>query len=141
MKAIEESMVSVIVFSKNYANSSWCLEELVKIIECQDIMGQRVLPVFYDVDPSDVRGQKGSFQTAFQQHEVKFEDDLEKVKRWREALKTAANLSGWDVTASGLVLLLYQFTLRLSTMYQNLFIDFSFSLQHAGLKLNVLSKS
>ncbi|XP_076958728.1 TMV resistance protein N-like [Bidens hawaiensis] len=101
MKAIEESMVSVIVFSKNYANSSWCLEELVKIIECQDIMGQRVLPVFYDVDPSDVRGQKGSFQRAFQQHEVKFEDDLEKVKRWREALKTAANLSGWDVTASG----------------------------------------
>ncbi|XP_076881172.1 TMV resistance protein N-like [Bidens hawaiensis] len=103
LKAIEESMVSVVVFSKNYANSCWCLDELVKIIECQDSMGQRVLPVFYDVEPRDVRGQKRSFQTAFLEHEVNFVDDVEKVNRWRDALKTAANLSGWDVsrTANG----------------------------------------
>ncbi|KAM7466165.1 hypothetical protein LguiB_013727 [Lonicera macranthoides] len=52
-KAIEESRISIIVFSKNYASSSWCLDELVKVLECKNTRGQLVLPVFYDVDPSD----------------------------------------------------------------------------------------
>ncbi|KAK1409580.1 hypothetical protein QVD17_36107 [Tagetes erecta] len=103
VKAIQESMVAVIIFSKNYANSTWCLDELKKIIECRNLIGQRVLPVFYDVDPSDVRRQQGSFLKAFLHHEVNFIDEMEKVKRWREALVTASSLSGWDVprTASG----------------------------------------
>ena len=54
LRAIEESNVSVIVFSKNYASSPWCLDELVKIIQCMRTDGQKVLPVFYEVDPSDV---------------------------------------------------------------------------------------
>nr|XP_023911594.1 protein SUPPRESSOR OF npr1-1, CONSTITUTIVE 1-like [Quercus suber] len=33
IKAIGSSMISIIVFSENYASSTWCLDELVKIIK------------------------------------------------------------------------------------------------------------
>ena len=56
LKAIESSSISIIVFSKNFPYSTWCLDELIKIIECKK-RGQIVLPIFYKVDPSDVRKQ------------------------------------------------------------------------------------
>jgi hypothetical protein len=103
LSAIQGSRISVIVFSRNYAASRWCLEELVKIIECRRTVRQLVLPIFYDVEPSDVRNQTGSFAQAFLEHEERYLLDIDKVLRWRRALIEAANLSGWDLrnTADG----------------------------------------
>ncbi|KAJ9542430.1 hypothetical protein OSB04_028936 [Centaurea solstitialis] len=98
LKAIEESRCAVVVFSEHYADSCWCLDELGKIMECQDRIGQKVLPVFYHVDPSDVRGQKRDFATAFQQHEEKFKEEMDRVNKWRKALAAAASLSGWHIS-------------------------------------------
>ena len=86
LEAIESSRISIIVFSKNYASSTWCLDELLKILECKN-KGQVVLPVFYKMDPSDVRNQNGKFGEAFTKHEEKFKDNKRKVQRWRTALK------------------------------------------------------
>ncbi|KAH0747264.1 hypothetical protein KY285_008921 [Solanum tuberosum] len=100
VKAIEESQVAVIVFSKNYAMSRWCLNELVKIMECKVENGQIVIPVFCDVDPSHVRYQSESFKEAFARHESRYKDDVEgmqKVQGWRTALAAAANLKGYDI--------------------------------------------
>ncbi|KDP45570.1 hypothetical protein JCGZ_17177 [Jatropha curcas] len=96
LKAIEESKMSVIIFSKNYASSRWCLDELVKIMECMDSMERMVLPVFYHVDPSDVRNQIGKFGEEFLKVKEKFKENVEKIETWISALRQAANLSGWD---------------------------------------------
>ena len=93
VKIIESSRISIIVFSENYASSTWCLDELAKIIECKK-NDQLVRPVFYNVDPSEVRNQKGKFGEALSKHEEKLKDN-KKVQRWREALHEAANISGW----------------------------------------------
>ncbi|KAK7257342.1 hypothetical protein RIF29_31247 [Crotalaria pallida] len=97
IQAIEGSHVYIVVFSKNYASSTWCLRELAKIVECHNVSKKRVLPVFYDVDPYEVRKQSGDFGKAFAGYEERFKDDSEMIKTWREALIQVANLSGWDI--------------------------------------------
>ncbi|KAL3739663.1 hypothetical protein ACJRO7_020994 [Eucalyptus globulus] len=95
MKAIEESFVAIIVFSKDYASSRWCLEELMKIMECKEQKHLTVLPVFYKVDPREVRQGSKSYGKALAKHESKFGKDSEKVERWKKALFDAGSLSGW----------------------------------------------
>ncbi|KAJ7975385.1 Resistance protein [Quillaja saponaria] len=94
LKAIEESRVSIVVFSENYADSGWCLDELVTIIECMKSKGQWVHPVFYNVDPSDIRHQRNAVGDALAEHEKKPNIDMERVKKWRSAMQELANLSG-----------------------------------------------
>ncbi|XP_048320483.2 disease resistance-like protein DSC1 [Ziziphus jujuba] len=95
-KAIEESKISVIIFSENYVSSTWCLNELVHILECKKTRGQVVMPIFYGIDPSVVRKQNGSYGVAFAQLENRFMDRMEKVNQWRAALTEASNLCGLD---------------------------------------------
>ncbi|KAG2688792.1 hypothetical protein I3760_09G111100 [Carya illinoinensis] len=75
LEAIQQSKISIIIFYKNYATSTWCLDELVKILEY-------------------VRKQFGE---VMDMHEKKFKDNMQRVLKWKVALKEAANLSGWHL--------------------------------------------
>ena len=97
LKAIEESLFAIVVLSKNYATSTCCLDELVNIMECKKEMGQIVWPIFYNVDPSEVRKQTGTYAQAFDEHEKHFKDNIDKVHTWRATLTEVANLFGFHL--------------------------------------------
>ncbi|XP_037494417.1 disease resistance protein RUN1 [Jatropha curcas] len=102
LKAIQESRFCVVVLSEKYGSSSFCLDELMKITERipdsetdeqKYTMRDTVLPIFYNVDPSDVRKQTGKFGIKFAKSISKYP---EKVEGWTLALLKAGNKSGWD---------------------------------------------
>ncbi|XP_042512749.1 TMV resistance protein N-like [Macadamia integrifolia] len=92
---IKESMFAIIIFSENYANSKWCLEELALIMETH---GQKVFPVFLEkLDPSKVEGWRSG--KYFEQHETRFGREV--VERLGSALIQAAQASGFRLKDFG----------------------------------------
>ncbi|KAE8688283.1 5-formyltetrahydrofolate cyclo-ligase-like isoform X1 [Hibiscus syriacus] len=101
LEAIEDSAAFIVILSKNYASSHWCLEELARICELRrrSLIPRLVLPVFYEVDPSHVRKQIGPFVEAFFCHENKFGKD--KANEWREAMANVGSLAGFVLRDMG----------------------------------------
>ena len=97
LSAIHGSKISIVIFSEGYASSRWCLNELVEIVHCKNTKGHTLFPIFYHVDPSNVRNKNGTFAKAFARHEERFQTNMERVQRWKEALIDAVNCSGWDL--------------------------------------------
>jgi len=82
-QAIKGSKIALVLLSKNYASSWWCLDELVEIMKKES--GQTVITIFYEVDPNEVKKQTGDFGKAFKETcQGKTE---EKVQTWRKALE------------------------------------------------------
>ncbi|XP_056171304.1 disease resistance protein RPV1-like [Syzygium oleosum] len=96
LRAIESSKIYILVFSENYAASKWCLKELTQIVKCTcQSTGKVILPIFYDVDPSDVKLETDLYKSALAKHE----EDLgcAVVKPWKEALTTVTGFKGWHL--------------------------------------------
>ncbi|KAM6592986.1 hypothetical protein CsatA_000689 [Cannabis sativa] len=95
LEAIDDSAAAIVILSKRYADSRWCLEELAKICDCPNKL---ILPVFCEIAPGDVRKQIGPYEKDFKLHEEKRSPEL--VGRWRKAMDKVGNLSGWVIDNS-----------------------------------------
>jgi hypothetical protein len=98
--AIKASRSSIIIFSSNFDASRWFLEELEQILDCGRSIGQVVLPVFYAVDPSDVRRQIGIFGKAFEDLIAQRILTNNELTRYKEALIEASSIAGFLVMSS-----------------------------------------
>lgn len=88
-EAIEDSAASILLISPKYASSHWCLKEMARLCE----LGRLILPVFYEVDPSHVRRQKGPFEKDFDKHLSRYGEEI--VEKWRKAMEKVGGKSGW----------------------------------------------
>ncbi|CAN1333772.1 Disease resistance protein L6 [Linum perenne] len=96
VKAIDQCKIYVVVVSRNYAHSTWCLKELVEILERQKQDRSRiVLPVFYMVDPHDVKFLIGPYEKVFTQHHRNFPEAT--VQSWKIALSDVGSMKGWHI--------------------------------------------
>ncbi|CAN1834687.1 Disease resistance protein L6 [Linum perenne] len=98
-RAIDQSKIYVPIISKSYAHSKWCLKELAEIVQRQKEDKRRIiLPIFYMVDPRDIRHQTGPYQDAFQQYARSFDENT--IQSWKDALSIVGSLKGWHVKSN-----------------------------------------
>ncbi|KAM7461819.1 hypothetical protein LguiA_029940 [Lonicera macranthoides] len=95
-RVINDSKISIPIFSKNYASKKWCLLELAHMVQCLENGGQMIFPIFYDIDPNDVQHQRGSYEEAFHQHKHNGYDE-NVIKEWKNALKKVGQLKGLEL--------------------------------------------
>lgn len=94
--AIKVASVHIAIFSPTYAKSKWCLDELVLMLDSQGT----ILPVFYEVKPSDVRWpDKGAYGDDLREHEKKNRHGLKRIEGWKDALSRVAAISGLELEA------------------------------------------
>jgi hypothetical protein len=98
--AIATASVHVAIFSTRYAESKWCLDELLLMLKS----GATIIPVFYHVKPSELRwtrgeGKSGVYAEALRRLEKKKRYEPNTVEKWREALSSVAEISGLELEA------------------------------------------
>ncbi|XP_057836022.2 disease resistance protein RPV1 isoform X2 [Cryptomeria japonica] len=98
-QAMRTASLHLAIFSPNYANSPWCLAELSFMLKT----GNKIIPVFYHVDPADLRWVakgKGKYAPAFCQHEEQQRYSCKRVEEWKAALEKVSSLNGFVVKDS-----------------------------------------
>eukprot|EP00253_Pinus_taeda_P008854 PITA_08854 len=108
-QAILGASLHIAIFSPTYAESTWCLDELVLMVESVK-SGKIILPVFYKVQPSVLRHtvKDGAYALALRKLEGKTAHDPEtgeekprhnpdSFRKWRDALSFVADISGFVI--------------------------------------------
>ncbi|KAG5601706.1 hypothetical protein H5410_033076 [Solanum commersonii] len=101
LKAIEESRTAIIIFSEDYASTTWCLEELTMIMKC--LRAAALLKRWKNTGKisrlilRSLQPNMRQILLSGKKDETNHKDNLEKVQRWKDALHRAAGIAGLDV--------------------------------------------
>ncbi|KAL3740151.1 hypothetical protein ACJRO7_021432 [Eucalyptus globulus] len=68
--------------------------ELVQILECKQTMSRETIPIFYEIELSDLKDQRNSFEESFFEHQ-RNGVDCEIIQEWKLALKEIGSLKGF----------------------------------------------
>ncbi|KAH9332134.1 hypothetical protein KI387_043715 [Taxus chinensis] len=96
-EAMHNAELHIAIFSEKYAESPWCLAELSFMLKT----GTPIVPVFYYVDPADIRWVnkgKGVYAPSFLEHEEKGRYTPEMLQEWKKALYEASFYRGHIIT-------------------------------------------
>ncbi|KAK3432300.1 hypothetical protein EUGRSUZ_D00728, partial [Eucalyptus grandis] len=93
IQAIKQCKISIPVISRDYASSKSCLMELDQMVRRMDEKSLTIIPIFYYVDPSDVRHCRGPFQEALYEHQKRNRDGCFR-NYWMSALRRIGDLAG-----------------------------------------------
>jgi len=108
--AIRFARIHVAIFSAGYAESAWCMDELLLMIKS----GSIIIPVFYNLNPTEmwsnpVDGPKGVYAEALRMlKEEKILDpethreiaryQSDSIENWKEALMEVTGREGFKLT-------------------------------------------
>ncbi|KAL1192924.1 Disease resistance protein RBA1 [Cardamine amara subsp. amara] len=91
---IHDSRIALAIFSTRYTESSWCMDELVKMKKLVDQGKLRVIPIFYKVEAKDVRKPKGDSEFGKNFWRLAEDSSGDQIKKWKEALECISNKMG-----------------------------------------------
>lgn len=119
--AIASASVHIAIFSPTYAESPWCLNELLQMLDT----GAPIIPVFYHVRPTELRwthgrsegwlgqllreGRDGVYAISLRKLEKKKMRDAQTgrkrrqyepstIEKWRDALSRVADITGLELS-------------------------------------------
>ncbi|KAK3419697.1 hypothetical protein EUGRSUZ_G00368 [Eucalyptus grandis] len=91
-EVIKHSEICIPIFSKDFASSKSCLNEVEKMVECE----RTIMPIFYDASPTVVGDQQESYQQSFCNHAAKGVSPAT-LNNWKEALRSVSRKRGWEL--------------------------------------------
>lgn len=92
-RRIEESKIALVVFSRKYMESEWCLDELAKIKERVDEKKLVAIPIFFKVKPAEL---KELLDEACESHSKVHGTHINK-KKWKLALECITSKMGMSL--------------------------------------------
>ncbi|KAF8034760.1 hypothetical protein BT93_C0926 [Corymbia citriodora subsp. variegata] len=105
-QAIDDSKICIPIFSTGYASSRWCLRELEHMMKRRKSHQLEVMPIFYDVEPSDVKLETGGYKDALTLHIKECGAEIVQVKLKVSYVDISDHLVGMDKSVNELVNLL-----------------------------------